>query len=159
MVLHKCDTPACVNPDHLFLGNAKDNIVDVVKKGRHGTVRASAEQRSEWSRKRLAQEMIPRSDAMKKGWETRHANGLAFTMTPEQASDRSKKAWVARKERYGETGFSEAALKVRASATPEARAEHGRKIWDGRRRAASLAARPPRLLLFNLLEPRVQATT
>lgn len=27
-VLHKCDTPACCNPDHLFLGTAKDNSDD-----------------------------------------------------------------------------------------------------------------------------------
>src|ERR1700679_116642 len=33
-VLHRCDTPACVRPDHLFLGSQLDNMADARAKGR-----------------------------------------------------------------------------------------------------------------------------
>lgn len=44
-VCHRCDTPACIRPQHLFLGTQADNVSDMIRKGRarHAT-RLSPEQ-------------------------------------------------------------------------------------------------------------------
>lgn len=45
-VCHRCDTPLCVRPDHLFLGTRSDNMRDKVQKDRHNPVRGSRNSRS-----------------------------------------------------------------------------------------------------------------
>lgn len=37
-VLHRCDVPQCVNPYHLFLGTQRDNVDDMIDKGRFGAI-------------------------------------------------------------------------------------------------------------------------
>lgn len=53
-VLHHCDNPPCVRPDHLFVGTNLDNIINKMEKGRaalpmnrgegHGLAKLNAEQ-------------------------------------------------------------------------------------------------------------------
>ncbi len=55
-VLHKCDTPLCVNVEHLFLGSPADNSKDMMTKGRvaHGVSHGSAkldDHTAHWVRK------------------------------------------------------------------------------------------------------------
>ena len=50
-VLHKCDTPACLNPAHLHLGTQLENIQDMDSKGRRSCVdRVSPEKRARGER-------------------------------------------------------------------------------------------------------------
>ncbi len=42
MVLHTCDNPPCINPDHLFLGTAQDNMDDKRFKGRSRYLRGES---------------------------------------------------------------------------------------------------------------------
>lgn len=42
VVLHECDNPSCVNPDHLRAGEVVDNVLDMEAKGRARKVTGSA---------------------------------------------------------------------------------------------------------------------
>jgi hypothetical protein len=39
LVCHHCDTPRCIRPEHLFLGTPRDNMLDMVQKGRNASRR------------------------------------------------------------------------------------------------------------------------
>lgn len=37
--LHTCDNRACINIDHLYIGDRQDNVDDMVERGRHKAMR------------------------------------------------------------------------------------------------------------------------
>jgi hypothetical protein len=55
-VLHKCDTPLCVNPDHLFLGTPLDNMHDRNATCRHAHGERHGKARLTWEKVRQIRE-------------------------------------------------------------------------------------------------------
>lgn len=83
-VLHRCDNPPCVRPDHLFLGTPTDNNHDMLAKGRerppvgveHGMARLTEEQARE-IRRRVAAGESRRAVAALMGVHYSHACSVA----------------------------------------------------------------------------------
>jgi len=72
-VLHSCDIPSCVNPEHLFLGTHEDNIKDKIKKGR--CIRTLSKL-TEQQVLEIRAKYQPRKGGRPKGWSTKEKECL-----------------------------------------------------------------------------------
>lgn len=61
-VLHKCDNPICVNPEHLFVGTPKENIQDCISKGRRNTPRGSCHANAKLTEDQVRQILVKARD-------------------------------------------------------------------------------------------------
>jgi hypothetical protein len=99
-VCHRCDTPLCVNPDHLFLGTLGDNMRDCVRKARNyvPNMRGS---RAPWSR--LTEEQV--SDIL-----TRRLTSLKFAALYGVSGSAIREIWRGKNwkshEQRGRSGVS-----------------------------------------------------
>jgi hypothetical protein len=66
-VCHKCDVPRCVNPEHLFLGTAKDNSGDMMRKSR-GVFQRHPEKIARGERQHLSKMTIEKVLKLRRLW-------------------------------------------------------------------------------------------
>lgn len=59
-VCHRCDNPRCINPSHLFLGTARDNVHDMWAKGRQQTY-ANAKKGSGLPQAKTTEEVVKKA--------------------------------------------------------------------------------------------------
>lgn len=87
-VLHRCDNPACCNPDHLWLGSQIENIADMNIKGRNGHL--GRPMTAEAIAKRKA--TCLRNDSHRKRWETRRKNNPDWLVVAQRTAAQARAA-------------------------------------------------------------------
>jgi hypothetical protein len=121
-VCHHCDTPACVRPDHLFLGTHKENMHDMIAKDRCPIMRPRAKWRSSPETRERIKQM----------W----ADGISCRLIARELGYAST-AQVAKITR-------ELGLPSRAHLSPNPKCRERRSSYGSRKRGARSQRRPGR---------------
>jgi hypothetical protein len=69
-VCHRCDTPSCCNPNHLFLGTQSENMLDCSAKGRDNSQAKGAKGETNGKARLTEQDVISIKTRMKNGERT-----------------------------------------------------------------------------------------
>jgi hypothetical protein len=77
LVLHRCDTPLCVNPKHLFLGTHQDNMADMHAKRRGSKLRGE----QKWNAKLTEDDVREIRAAYRNGNTSRRKLAAQFGMS------------------------------------------------------------------------------
>lgn len=77
-VCHRCDNPACVNPDHLFVGTNAENTADKVAKGRQTRGEMQPNRKLTLEQARAIRQSTDRSDELARRYAVtrRHINNI-----------------------------------------------------------------------------------
>lgn len=85
-VLHKCDTRSCVNPEHLLVGDKRDNILDAKAKSRLNPKKGSSNYLAKLDEDKVIE--------IRSSTETNAALARKFAVDPSVISDvRRDKIW------------------------------------------------------------------
>ena len=80
-VLHRCDNPACVRPDHLFLGTHADNVKDKVSKQRQ------PRGENHWRTKFTEEDIVEIRRKYREGVASQSAMAAQYGVDPSTISD------------------------------------------------------------------------
>lgn len=92
-VCHRCDTPSCCNPDHLFLGTPNDNNQDKIRKGRD-VIPWLSDDTSDRTRVGATRSMCQRKLHAMTGWNViRRCDGNVQCRECKYARDRARRGF------------------------------------------------------------------
>ncbi len=86
-VLHRCDHPPCVRPDHLFLGTDSDNMQDCLIKNRRTQAKTDKDTIDRARKQRLSIDEIQELTGLSKAQSRRIVNGESWNKDWEPSSD------------------------------------------------------------------------